>query len=251
MNCEELRDHYDLYALGIAEEPECSEIAAHLERGCEACRKGVQKAIELSALLASTAPAAEPSAGLRRRILASAGVETRRFPWAPVWAAAAAFALVAAVYFGFEYQRAGEEALRLESQLRQEHGEVARLNEALAIISGPNTQETDFSAGQPRPPRGKVFVNPGQGVLLIASNLAPAPLGKLYEMWVIPKTGKPAPAGLFQSEANGTAIHIQRGAVDVAATAAVAVTLESEQGAAQPTSQPLIVAQLSRPAGGR
>ena len=251
MNCEELREHYDLYALGIAEEPERSEIAAHLERGCEACREGVKKAIELAALLASTAPAAEPSAGLRRRILASAGVETRRFPWVPVWAAAAAFSLVAAAYFGFEYQRSGEESLRLESQLRQERGEVARLREALAIVSGPNTQETDFGEGQPRPPRGKVFVNPGQGVLLIASNLPPAPLGKRYEMWVIPKSGKPAPAGLFQSESNGTAMHIQRGAVDLAATAAVAVTMESEQGAAQPTSQPLIVAPLSRPAGGR
>jgi anti-sigma-K factor RskA len=251
MNCDQVREYYDLYALGIAEEPERSEIAAHLERGCETCREGVRKSIELTALLAGIAPTAEPSAGLRRRILASAGVETRRFPWVPVWVAAAVFALVAAVYFGFESQRADDETIRLETQLRQEHGEVARLNEALAIVSGPNTQETDFGAGQPQPPRGKVFVNPSQGVLLIASNLAPAPSGKLYEMWVIPKTGKPAPAGLFQSEANGTAMHIQRGAVDVGATAAVAVTMESDQGAAQPTSQPLIVAQLSRPAGGR
>jgi hypothetical protein len=251
MNCEELSGHYELYALGIADEPERSEFAAHLERNCEKCREGVKKAIELTALLASTAPAAEPSAGLRRRILASAGLAPRRFPWVPVWAAAAAFALVAAAYLGYQYQRSANEAARLEARLRQEHGELARLREALAIVSGPNTEETDFGAGQPQPPRGKVFVNPGQGVLLIASNLPPAPLGKRYEMWVIPKSGKPAPAGLFQSEANGTAMHIQRGAVDVAATAAVAVTMESERGAVQPTSQPLIVAQLSGPSGGR
>ena len=37
MNCTELRDHYELYALGLADEPERSEIRAHLDRGCEVC----------------------------------------------------------------------------------------------------------------------------------------------------------------------------------------------------------------------
>jgi len=31
MNCEELREHYELYALDIAEEPERSEVRAHLQ----------------------------------------------------------------------------------------------------------------------------------------------------------------------------------------------------------------------------
>jgi anti-sigma-K factor RskA len=79
----------------------------------------------------------------------------------------------------------------------------------------------------------------------MASNLPPAPAGKLYEMWMIPKNGNPLPAGLFQSETNGTAMHIRRGAVDLNETGAVAVTVENEQGADQPTSQPLIVAALA------
>jgi anti-sigma-K factor RskA len=61
-------------------------------------------------------------------------------------------------------------------------------------------------------------------------------------MWVIPKGGKPVPAGLFQSESDGTAMHIQRGSVDLSATAAVAVTMEDEAGAQEPTSPILIVA---------
>ena len=63
-------------------------------------------------------------------------------------------------------------------------------------------------------------------------------------MWVIPAGGSPVPAGLFQTESNGTAVHLQKGQVDVASTAAVAVTLELEGGALQPTSQPIIVAKL-------
>ena len=40
MNCENLREHYDLYALGIAEEPERSEIRARVHRGQEPARAG-------------------------------------------------------------------------------------------------------------------------------------------------------------------------------------------------------------------
>jgi anti-sigma-K factor RskA len=63
-------------------------------------------------------------------------------------------------------------------------------------------------------------------------------------MWVIPKSGKPASAGLFQSGSDGSAMHMRSGPVDVAATGAVAVTVENEGGVEQPTSQPVIVAAL-------
>ena len=75
MNCEELREHYDLYALDIAEEPERGEIRAHLNRGCEVCMAGVKRALETAALMGATAPPAQPSPKLRRRILASVGSE--------------------------------------------------------------------------------------------------------------------------------------------------------------------------------
>jgi anti-sigma-K factor RskA len=65
-------------------------------------------------------------------------------------------------------------------------------------------------------------------------------------MWVIPAAGNPVPAGLFQTESNGTAVHLQQGPVDLAAASAVAVTLEAAGGAPQPTSQPLIVTPLKK-----
>ena len=67
MNCNELREHYELYAIGVAEEPERSEIHAHLNRECEVCMQGIRRAREVLALLGGTAPPAAPSAGLRRR----------------------------------------------------------------------------------------------------------------------------------------------------------------------------------------
>ena len=80
-----------------------------------------------------------------------------------------------------------------------------------AILYGPSTVEASFGGSQPRPPRGKVFVNPSQGVLLIASNLPPTPADKIYEMWLIPKGAKPIPAGLFQSYQRGGPAHTPGG----------------------------------------
>ena len=91
--------------------------------------------------------------------------------------------------------------------------------------------------------RGKVFVNPSQGLLLVASNLPPAPAGKTYEMWVIPKGGKPLPAGLFQSANDGTATHLQRGRIAPNADL-VAVTLEDAAGSDSPTTTPLFAAPI-------
>jgi anti-sigma-K factor RskA len=239
--------------LGIAEEPERGEIRDHINRGCEVCGAGVKRALETAALLGASAPAAQPSPQLRHRILASVGSEQRRFgfAWVPVFAMAALL-LVVAAYFAVSNRRYADDAARLRSQsarlrvqMRAQAAEIVRLTEAFAILSGPSTTEASFGGKQPQPPRGKVFVNPSRGVLLIASNLPRTPADKIYEMWIIPKGAKPVPAGLFQSQDDGSAMHVRPGMVDLASTAAVAVTVENEAGADQPTTTPLIVAALA------
>jgi anti-sigma-K factor RskA len=235
MNCEQLREHYELYVLGIAEEPERGEIRDHLNRGCEVCGAGVKRALKTAALLGASAPPAQPSTQLRRRILASVGVERRRASWFIVWAMAAAL-VVMFLFLRFVLQDRGkyvEEAIRSRA--------------AFAILLGPSTTEASFGGQQPLPPHGKVFVNSSRGVLLFAFNLPPTSADKLYEMWLIPKSAKPIPAGLFQSQGDGNAMHVRPGMVDLASTAAVAVTVENAAGADQPTTTPLIVAALGTP----
>jgi Anti-sigma-K factor rskA len=243
MNCNELHDYYELYAIGVADEPERSEIRAHLNRECQVCMEGMRRARELSALLGGTSPPAAPSPKLRRRILASAGYEDRRFPWAPVLAGALAFSVVACVYFAGRERDVGRELARITGISRQQTIELTRLNEIFSIVNGADTTVTTFGEGKTTPPRGKVFVSPSQGVLLVASNLPPAPAGKAYEMWVIPKGGKPLPAGVFQPAADGAATHVHRGRVDPNADL-VAVTLEDAAGADQPTTAPLFAAPV-------
>lgn len=253
MTCDELRDHYELYALGIAEDPEAAEIRAHLERNCETCVPGVRHAREVITLLGASAPAAEPSARLRKRVLAIAGEQKgSRWNWSPVWAAVAAGALIAAVVFNVhghrvaaELGRAQADLQRLQAESAAQSHELARLNLAFSILNQPDVKQVIFGGGAPQPPRGRVFLDPQRGVVLLASNLPPAPAGKTYEMWVIPKGGQPVPAGLFQSSTDGNALHVLTGPVNVAGTAAVAVTVEVESGATVPNLPPVFAAKVS------
>jgi anti-sigma-K factor RskA len=249
MTCADLSEHYELYALGILEEPERSELREHLDRGCEACSKAVRRAASLVSLFSTLAPQVDPPDRLRSRVMASIGVQPR-FQWNWMLALASAAAVVLVGLFWFDHVRrervrdvAFHDALE---EVKQAETETARLKEMTALLDAPETIVRVSSEGAVRPPQGKVFLNPSRGVLLMASNLPPAPEGKTYEMWVIPAGGKPVAAGLFQTESNGTAVYLQKGAVDVEATAAIAVTLESSGGAAQPTSKPIIVAAVKK-----
>lgn len=243
MNCNELREFYELYAIGVAEDPERDEIRAHLNRGCEVCMRGVKQAREIAALLGGSATPSEPSPKLRRRILASVGVEERRFGWAPFLAAALALSLFAVVYFAGREGETAKELARARTQMGQQNVELSRLNEAFTILNSPDTTVSTFGEGQAQPPKGSVFTSKSRGVLLIASNLPPAPAGKAYEMWTIAKGSNPKPAGMFQSAADGSAMHVQRAPIDPNANL-VAVTLEPETGSSQPTSTPLFAAPI-------
>jgi anti-sigma-K factor RskA len=243
MNCNELRDYYELYAIGVAEDPERGEIRAHLNRECEVCMQGIKQAREVATLLGGAAEASEPSPRLRRRILASVGVEEKRFGWTPWLAAALALSMFAVVYFVGQTGGTLQELARAREQMRRQQIELAHMNDMLAILNGADTRMVTFGEGQTQPPKGKVFVNKARGVLLIANNLPKPPTGKAYEMWIIPKGGNPIPAGMFMSDETGSAMHMQRAPLDPNANL-VAVTLEPEAGSQQPTSTPLFAAPI-------
>jgi anti-sigma-K factor RskA len=177
------------------------------------------------------------------------GDQRRRSWWAPLWGVLAvtslAMALFAASFFRGRERDLAQELAAAREQLRAQTLQLTTLTEAVAILNGPDTAVVSFGQSQPRTPNGKVFVNPSQGVLLLASDLPPAPEGKTYEMWLLPKRGMPVPAGLFQPAMDQTALHVRRGQVDMSGAAAVAVTLENAGGAPQPTAPPLIVAALT------
>jgi hypothetical protein len=246
MSCDELRDEYELYALGLADEAPATELREHLRQGCQTCGAGMLSAQGLMTMLGATAPAMAPRPELRRRILAAVGAGERRgWGWAPLWIAVSALSMAAAFYFYGRDRDNGLQAKRFQQQARAQLMELTRLNEALEILNQADTRQVTFGAAEKAPPHGRIFVNPKSGVLLVASNLPPAPAGKIYEMWVIPKQGLPVAAGIFQAGETATAVHVRKLGLNLAATQTIAVTLEPAGGVPQPTSQPVIVAGLS------
>jgi hypothetical protein len=243
MTCEELGEYYELYSLGLLEDGEKIEIDAHLTRGCALCRRSLEMALALNAALFGSVPAAKPSRRLKRRILSGIGVQHRGWGWAAVLAAACMLAI--SLWLSEQERGRAAELAVVRQALLESNAQRDRLQQALNFLDDPATVPVSFGKGQAAPPRGNVLVHPRLGVLLIASNLPPAQSGKIYEMWIIPKSGVPRAAGLFQSNASGNALYILAGPLDPADLGAIAVTLEPQAGSSAPTTRPIIVAPVS------
>jgi anti-sigma-K factor RskA len=169
--------------------------------------------------------------------------------WFALWAIVAitcvAMALFAAAFFHGRESDLVRQLTLARDQLRMQSIEITRLNEAFAILSAPDSLAAPFGRERASSPKGAVFVSASQGVLLVATGLPPAGGGgKFYEMWLVPSHGMPQPAGGFAWHPNGTALYVHKGAVDLAAIKTIEVTLENQAGAPQPTSQPIIQADL-------
>ncbi len=251
MTHEELRDLYELYALGVLDAEERREVESHLATGCESCRRLLQRAREINAIVMTLAPEIEPPRRLRKRVAASVGYEKPAWGWVTSWAAVSAALFLAVLWLSVRDRRQAAEIAGARRALTDAEALVARVEgdyqKARAVLDFLNQPETQLVVAKKTvtlPPKARVFLNKNRGVLLLADNLPPAPAGRIYEMWVIPKGGAPKPAGLFNSDPRGNAMHLLAGPIDVSATAAVAVTLEPESGSPAPTTTPILVTGL-------
>jgi hypothetical protein len=87
-----------------------------------------------------------------------------------------------------------------------------------------------------------VVVSREQGrAVFQASGLPPAPADRTYQLWVVDRSG-PRPAGLVEAGGGGRVTRLLDGRV--AGTEQVAMTVERRDGAARPTSEPVVVVDL-------
>jgi hypothetical protein len=228
MTCEELRDDYTVYALGIAQDPAGGEITEHLARKCPVCVPGVAAALASVSAMSGAVKVVEPPKSLRRRIMSMLGRPEKRSLSALLpWAVAAVCAIT---------------LLAVSMRTVQPDRDTAVLQEAISILKDPLTKDITF--GDAKPAQGRIFASPGKGVVFIAANLPALDAGRVFELWVIPTDGKPIPAGTFRSRPDATAVYVRPGKLEPNASA-FAVTVEPEGGSAAPTTKPFIVAPLA------
>jgi hypothetical protein len=228
MTCDELRQDYTSYALGIADDPERSEIVEHLGRKCPNCLRGVASAMATVTAMSGAVPLTDPPKHLRRRVVGVVEKAPKR-SWAEIflpWAITAAMS-IALVAIGISGKR--------------ESGDTGKLRQALSILNDPAAKDLTFGMTG-KTPKGRVLVSSGNGVVFMGASLPRIDAGKTFELWVIPVKGNPAPAGVFQSQPDASAVFVRPGPVENAT--AIAVTVEPEGGSAQPTTTPFIVTKL-------
>jgi anti-sigma factor RsiW len=227
MGSESVHDLTAAYALDALDPGEQRAYEQHLA-ACEACRAELARLQEAAGALAYGAPAPPPPAALRERILDAAAGERavvvplrRRRPFQAAVATAglaAAAALALAVW-----------AASLEDALDRARADERSAAAALALAADPAARRFPVDAG------GTLVVAQDGRAALVLDGLDEPPEGKAYEAWVI--AGElPEPAGLFDGEALVLDRTVPEGAT-------VAVTLEDDEGAAQPTGAPVAVAR--------
>ncbi len=241
MACTHLQEHYEAFALGICDDPEASEIRAHVERGCETCTPGVEEVRFAATQLAYLAPEVEPPARVRRKLLGSVAESKPRARFSLNWAAALGWGVAAVLLIGvFFFQRQARELYERLAELDRQHLELAseneRLRQVLAIVSSPET--VPVSLGAPTSPRLHAYWNDDLGLVLAGSNMRLPSADRTYQLWVVPKEGNPISVSIFRPSQDGDVLLIAAPSAEIGDSAALAISEEPAGGSPQPTTQP-------------
>jgi anti-sigma-K factor RskA len=128
--------------------------------------------------------------------------------------------------------RAAESARQLEE-----------LRKIAAPIIEPEAQRVTLVAAKTPPqPQGKAFyLRSRNSLVFLANNMPALPPQKAYELWLIPTSGNPIPAGLFKPDAHGSASVVNPPLPAGTEAKAFAITVENEGGSAAPTTPILMM----------
>jgi anti-sigma-K factor RskA len=135
------------------------------------------------------------------------------------------------------------EVLGLERTNAQQELQLRQANEVLAMLADPTAARFTLSAAKTPPQaQGKTIYAREKGSLLfLASDMPALAPQKTYELWLIPATGAPIPAGLFQPDAHGSATIINPPLPTGVEAKTFAITVEPAGGSSAPTSQPIMI----------
>lgn len=225
------------YALDAVDDIERARFEQHLDE-CEDCRAEVGSLREAAGLLAETSAVAPPPS-LRDSVLSGIS-QVRPLPpvvertrvvnrrWFPLLVAAAVVAI-----------------LGVGAALWQPWApsEDSSLTAAERVLTAPDAQSVAVDLGE----AGRATVTRSESVgkaVITTEDMAPAPAGKVFELWLQDDEGAMIPAGLMPpGEDNQVVLE-----GDAAAATAVGITVEPEGGSPEPTSDPIALFDFSQAA---
>jgi anti-sigma-K factor RskA len=246
----------DLYALGALDGEEKQSLEAHLQ-ACPYCQQQLAGARQRTALMGLAAPAMAPRPQVKSALMdkvraeKQAGARSGAAPTAPSKTAkkrwglrfSLGFGLATAVLAFATYELAkqdierGNELKQLQAQVSQDSAAMKFMGE---VTGAPDSAQITLLQ-QPGGPPGQAHVlyNARMGMGVYSGQIAPAPAGKSYQLWLVPASGAPVSAGMIDTNQQNGAVmlHMTPGL----AAKEFAVTVEPQGGMPQPTGPMVLV----------
>jgi hypothetical protein len=254
------QEELSLHAMQALTSEESAAVRLHLS-ACAECRKDLAEVSGDLALVAMSVEQHAVRVGARQRFIdrmrASTGVSETEAPSRVVsiskgaakptssawiaWTAVAALLILSAVLginIYFLNQRIEMDASLLQARTIENR----KAREVLDVLTAPSAQHVVLTTGKTPPaPSARAVYLPSRGALVLqASNMQPLPENKTYELWVIPATGAPIPAGLFRPDASGSASVLLPSIPQGIPAKAFGITVENAEGSNTPTA-PIIL----------
>ena len=247
---EQFAEDLALHALDALEREERIVLEQHLS-GCSSCQRELSQLQDAAACLALSAVGPLPPRRARKRLLQSVARKPRaphvlpkRSRWLLVipYGLAAATALLA-VFFWSENLSLRQTVASLERRYSEQQNQLTQARDLVSTFTSAETKHITLVAVRTLPqPQGKAFYLRSTGHLIfLASNMAPLPASKAYELWLIPETGAPIPAGVFRPDAHGSATIVNPPLPTGLEAKAFAITIEPKAGSPAPSTQPIMV----------
>ncbi len=248
---EQFADDLSLYALGALQGEERRAVEKHLE-DCPDCRHELAQLQGDLALLALSASGPRPPLRSRERLMAAIAKEPRRIPvrlvnrkpwWIALEWAAAAAAVAMILLLLHQNTDLRQRVAALEANSAGQQKQLLQAKELLATLTSADAVHFTLVAGKiPPQPQGKaIYLRSTSTLVFLASNMPELPPQKTYELWLIPTSGAPIPAGLFRPDTHGSAALIKPPLPPGTEAKTFAVTVEPGSGSAAPTSAPIMV----------
>ena len=249
---EQYAEDLALYAMDALRGEERARLDQHLAT-CAACRLELEQLRGDTALLALSAAGPRPPQRARQRLLEAVAREPRvsvleqtstgRGWWGWLGWAATAAVLILAASFWRENVTLKETLASASSQAAESKRQLEELRQIAAPIIEPEAQRVTLVAARTPPqPQGKAFyLRKRNSLVFLANNMPALPPRKAYELWLIPTSGNPIPAGVFKPDAHGSATVVNPPLPPGTEVKAFAITVENEAGSPAPTSPILMM----------
>jgi Anti-sigma-K factor rskA/Putative zinc-finger len=254
---EQFADDLALYALHELDGAELQELEQHLET-CASCRRELQALRSDLGLLGLSSGGPQPPARSKERLMRAIAEEPRGvslpstapadgleggFWWGWIPTLAALALVLVAVGLWHSNGRLKDQVAELGGRNQDQTTQLDRLNQEMTLLTSPDAVHVSLNPQKAiKQPSGTAIFSPTQKrMMFMASNLAPVPEGKAYELWIIPAKGAPIGAGVFKPDEHGNAVMMDHPMPEGVEAKAFAITLEKEEGSDQPTSPILLM----------